>query len=73
MNFAIAYNNICVISLNQRNFSEAERAAKRAVTLVEPLIAESMKQQALKKAGSAFLQQCVQVLLIGYYNISKVH
>ena len=56
MNVAINYNNMCVIALNQRNYQEAERAAKRAVTLVEPLIQDALSNTALKKAGNSFLQ-----------------
>ena len=56
MNVAINYNNMCVIALNQRNYQEAERAAKRAVTLVETLIQEALSNTALKKAGNSFLQ-----------------
>jgi hypothetical protein len=56
MNVAINYNNMCVIALNQRNYQEAERAAKRAVTLVEPLIQDALSNTTLKKAGNSFLQ-----------------
>lgn len=40
---AISYNNLSVISLKQGNVSEAMKAAKKAVLLMEPQIQNDIK------------------------------
>lgn len=70
---AIAYNNKSVVELKNKQFKEAFKSAKTAITLVEPLIFEKIKhhsESSLREQKS--FQSKLQVLLIGYKNFATV-
>lgn len=73
VSLAITYNNKSVVELKNKQFKEAFRSAKTAITLVEPMIFEKIKHnsEASLREHKSF-QSKLQVLLIAYKNFATV-
>lgn len=74
LSLAIAHNNKAVIELKNRQFNDAYKSAKAAITLVEPLIfarLEHNSEDSLKEQKP--FQEKLHVLLIAYRNFATVH
>lgn len=69
INQAINYNNLSVIELRDKNFSEATQAAKNALNCIETKLMDFMNKTSalLLKSNPAFVEN-LMVLLVAYFN-----
>ena len=67
---AISQINLCVVFIKQRMFEKAQKAAKSAVALLEPIVFKIIKSEGeLSKSEREEFQELLEALLVGYSNL----